>query len=108
MKAVGATNRDVLSVFLGEAGGIGLIGGIGGVLLGWAAAQIINVLALAYFAGQVSTTQGGMPPPSVVVYTPPWLPVFALVFAIVIGLISGLYPALRAATLIPVNALKYE
>jgi len=108
MKAIGATNRDVLSVFLGEAGGIGLIGGLGGVLLGWAAAQIINVLALAYFAGQVSTQQGGMPPPSVVVYTPPWLPAFALAFAVVIGLISGLYPALRAATLIPVNALKYE
>jgi putative ABC transport system permease protein len=107
MKAIGATNRDVLSVFLGEAGGIGLIGGLGGVLLGWAAAQIINVLALAYFAGQISN-QGGMPPPSVVVYTPPWLPAFALVFAIAIGLISGLYPALRAATLIPVNALKYE
>ncbi len=108
MKAIGATNRDVLSVFLGEAGGIGLIGGLGGVLLGWGAAQIINVLALAYFAGQATNQQGGMPPPSVVVYTPPWLPAFALVFAIVIGLISGLYPALRAATLIPVNALKYE
>jgi len=107
MKAIGATNRDVLSVFLGEAAGIGLVGGLGGVVLGWSAGQIINVLALAYFAGQ-SSQQPGPPPPSVVVFTPPWLPLFALVFAIVIGLISGLYPALRAATLIPVNALKYE
>jgi putative ABC transport system permease protein len=108
MKAIGATNRDVLSVFLGEAAGIGLIGGLGGVLLGWSAGQVMNVLALAYFAGQATRQQGGMPPPSVAVYTPLWLPVFALVFAIAIGLISGLYPALRAATLIPVNALKYE
>jgi len=107
MKAIGATNRDVLSVFLGEAGGIGFLGGLGGVLLGWSAGQIINVMAMAYFAGQ-SAQSGGPPPPSVVVYTPPWLPVFALVFAVIIGLISGLYPALRAATLIPVNALKYE
>lgn len=107
MKAIGATNRDVLSVFLGEAAGIGLIGGIGGILLGWSAGQVINVLALAYLAGQAAQT-GGMPPPTMAVYTPPWLPVFALIFATLIGLLSGLYPALRAATLIPVNALKYE
>jgi putative ABC transport system permease protein len=106
MKAIGATNRDVLSVFLGEAAGIGFIGGLGGVILGWSAGQILNVLALAYLAGQSAQTGG--PPPSVAVYTPSWLPVFTLIFATLIGLLSGLYPALRAATLIPVNALKYE
>jgi putative ABC transport system permease protein len=106
MKAVGATNRDVLSIFLGDAAGIGFIGGLGGVLVGWSAGQIINVLALAYLAGQNS--QGGAPPPSLAVDTPLWLPLFALLFATLIGLLSGLYPALRAATLIPVNALKYE
>ena len=106
MKAIGATNRDVLSVFLGEAAGIGFIGGLGGVLFGWSAGQIINVLAMAYLAGQAAQT-GGLPP-TVAVYTPLWLPVFTLVFATIIGLLSGLYPALRAATLIPVNALKYE
>lgn len=106
MKAIGATNRDVLSIFLGEAAGIGLIGGLGGVLLGWSAGQVINVLALAYLAGQAAQT-GGLPP-TVAVYTPYWLPLFALVFSIVVGLVSGLYPALRAATLVPVAALKYE
>jgi putative ABC transport system permease protein len=106
MKAVGATNRDVLTIFLGEASGIGLIGGLGGVLLGWIAGQVINVLALSYLAGQ-SAQQGG-PPPSTAVYTPLWLPVFALFFSILIGLLSGLYPALRAATMVPVTALKYE
>ena len=106
MKAVGATNRDVLTIFLGEAAGIGFIGGLGGVLLGWSAGQVINVLALSYLAGQ-SAQQGG-PPPSTAVYTPLWLPIFALVFATLIGLISGLYPALRAATMVPVSALKYE
>ena len=53
-------------------------------------------------------TETGAPPPSVAVYTPLWLPLFTLLFATLIGLLSGLYPALRAATLIPVNALKYE
>ncbi len=107
MKAIGATNRDVLSVFLGEAAGIGLLGGIGGVALGWSISQMMNVLALAYLAGQAAQT-GGPPPPSVAVVTPIWLVVFALAFATLIGLLSGLYPALRAATLIPVIALKYE
>jgi putative ABC transport system permease protein len=106
MKAVGATNKDVLSIFLGEAAGIGFLGGLGGVLLGWSAGQLINVLALSYLAGQ-SAQQGG-PPPSTAVYTPLWLPVFALLFSTLIGLLSGLYPALRAATMVPVTALKYE
>jgi putative ABC transport system permease protein len=106
MKAVGATNRDVLSIFLGEAAGIGFLGGIGGVVIGWLAAQAINVIAIVYLAGQASQ-QGGAPP-SVAVYTPFWLPIFALVFSTFIGMLSGLYPALRAATMIPVQALKYE
>lgn len=106
MKAVGATNRNILSVFLGEAAGIGFLGGLGGVALGWSAGQILNVLALAYFAGQ--SIEMGALPPTVAVSTPLWLPIFALIFATIVGLLSGLYPALSAATLTPVNALKYE
>ncbi len=106
MKAIGATNRDVLAIFLGEAAGIGFVGGLGGVIIGWLAGQAINVVAIVYMAGQVA--QQGGPPPSVAVSTPGWLPIFALVFATFIGLVSGLYPALRAATMIPVLALKYE
>lgn len=106
MKAVGATNRDVLSLFLGEAAGIGFIGGLGGVLIGWLAGQALNVVAVVYLAQQAAS-QGGVPP-SVAVYTPLWLPIFVLLFSIFIGMASGLYPALRAATMIPVLALKYE
>jgi putative ABC transport system permease protein len=106
MKAVGATNRDVLGIFLGEAAGIGFIGGLGGVIIGWLAGQGINVVALVYLANQAG--QQGGPPPSVAVYTPVWLPLFALIFSTIIGMISGFYPALRAATMIPVLALKYE
>jgi putative ABC transport system permease protein len=106
MKAVGATNRDVLTVFLGEAAGIGFLGGLGGVVVGWSAGQIINVVSLAFLAGQAA--QSGGPPPNMAVYTPAWLPLFSLGFATLVGLLSGLYPALRAANLVPVNALKYE
>lgn len=106
MKAVGATNRNVLAIFLGEASGIGFIGGLGGVLIGWLAGQAINVVAVVYLSNQAGQ-QGGIPP-SVAVYTPLWLPIFALVFSTLIGMLSGLYPALRAATMIPVMALKYE
>lgn len=106
MKAIGATNRDVLLTFLGEASGIGFLGGLGGIIVGWLASQVLNVLALVYLAGQ--TAQQGGPPPNIAVSTPIWLMAFALIFATLIGLLSGIYPALRAATMVPVSALKYE
>lgn len=105
MKAVGATNRNVLSIFLGEAAGIGLIGGVGGILLAWAAAQVVNVLAASYLASQAAMMGGE---PGQATYIAPWLPAFALAFSTLVGLLSGLYPALRAATMVPVLALKYE
>jgi putative ABC transport system permease protein len=107
MKAVGATNQDVLSIFLGEAAGIGFIGGVGGILLGWLIGELINVFGSVYLAGQSSGGYGGMGS-GISVSTPVWLVLFALVFSTVIGLLSGLYPALRAASLVPVRALKYE
>jgi putative ABC transport system permease protein len=107
MKAVGATNRDVLTVFLGEAGGIGFIGGLGGISFGWVVSQVINVVGGAYMASQAAQN-GGLQTATSLAITPVWLPVFAVVFATLIGLLSGLYPALRAATTLPVLALKYE
>lgn len=106
MKAIGATNRDVLSIFLGEAAGIGFLGGLGGVAVGYLVNLAINVLTLPYMSQQAA--EMGAPPPEAVVFTPLWLPVFAVLFATLIGLLSGLYPALRAATIVPVLALKYE
>jgi putative ABC transport system permease protein len=107
MKAIGATNRDVLSIFLGEAAGIGFIGGLGGIVLGWGLGQAVNVFGQIYLASQVSQSQYGSSP-SISASTPSWLLGFTLLFATLMGLLSGLYPALRAATLVPVNALKYE
>jgi hypothetical protein len=84
------------------------LAGVGGIGLGWSAGQILNVLALAYFAGLAVAQPNGPPPPSLAVYTPAWLLLFSLGFATLIGFVSGLYPALRAANLVPVKALKYE
>src|SRR5690606_32116374 len=58
MKAVGARNRDVLFIFLAEAGGIGLLGGVGGLLVGLLGSGLINLIATAYI-GSTAAQQGG-------------------------------------------------
>ncbi len=109
MKAIGATNRDVMSVFLAEAGAIGLLGGIAGVLVGVGLGAAIDLIAGTYLAAQA--VQSGASAADVtisLVHTPPWLPIFALVFSALVGVVSGVYPAVRAASLDPIAALKYE
>jgi putative ABC transport system permease protein len=109
MKAVGATNRDVMSVFLAEAGAIGLLGGVGGILLGWGVSALINVIARLYIESQAAAAGAALSaPPADVTFIPGWLPVLVLVFAAVMGILSGIYPAQRAVQLDPVRALKYE
>lgn len=106
MKAIGARNRDILSTFLGEATGIGILGGLCGVGLGWLAGRLISVLALVYSLRQAAQT--GVPPAAIDVSPPLWLLGLAFGFAAIMGLASGVYPALRAATLQPVRALRTE
>jgi putative ABC transport system permease protein len=109
MKAVGATNRDVMSVFLAEAGSIGLLGGIGGVLLGMGLGALIDLVASTYLAAQAVQSGASATDASFsIIHTPLWLPIFALLFSTLVGVISGVYPAVRAASLSPVTALKYE
>jgi putative ABC transport system permease protein len=107
MKAVGATNRDVMSVFLAESGAIGLLGGGAGVVLGLVVNAIINVISRAVIAEQIANGAVDVGKSSAA-FTPLWLPLFAIVFAALIGVLSGAYPANRAANLSPVQALKYE
>lgn len=87
-KAVGATPKNILGQFLVEALGLSLIGGFIGISLG-----IGGSLAL----GRLITTT-----------TPPWAVLLAFSVAVLVGLVFGLAPALRAARLNPIDALRYE
>lgn len=108
MKAVGATNRDVMLIFLAEAGTIGMIGGIGGVIAGVILGQIGGFVGRQLLLAQIAQSGGSPEGLDSLVYTPVWLPLFAIAFATIVGVISGIYPALRAIRLDPIAALRYE
>lgn len=101
MKVIGASNSDVTKIFLMEALSIGLLGGIGGVTLGFIASKIIDVVA-----GTFMVEEGAVASSFVVM--PLWLIGFAVGFAMLVGLVSGVYPAGKAAGLSPVEALRHE
>jgi putative ABC transport system permease protein len=101
MKAIGASDGDVRKLFFAEAGAMGIVGGIFGVVFGWAIGQVINFGTNIYLKSQSI-------PPEHFWAVPWWLVAFAIGFAFIVSLISGLYPAGRAARLDPVQALRYE
>jgi putative ABC transport system permease protein len=101
LKALGAADRDVRSLFFVEAGAMGVLGGILGVFMGWSIGQAINLGTNIYLKGQDL--------PSVKVTAVPWWMVaLAILFSILVSLAAGIYPASRAARLDPVEALRYE
>jgi putative ABC transport system permease protein len=101
MKAIGASDADVRTLFFAEAGAMGALGGIVGVALGWSMGQAINFGTNIYLKRQAL-------PPEHFWSVPWWLVAGAIVFAFIVSLVSGLYPAGRAARLDPVQALRYE
>jgi len=95
MKAVGASNREIITIFLIEAGSMGLVGGIIGIALG-------TGIAYAVGFGAEQAGWGGI----LKITVEPWLMVFGLFFAVLVGTGSGFMPARKAAKLKPVDALR--
>lgn len=101
LKALGASDRDVKSLFFVEAGAMGALGGILGVVIGWLIGHAINFGTNVYLRGR------SLPDISVTA-VPWWMVVAAITFSIAVSLAAGIYPASRAAGLDPVEALRYE
>ena len=109
LRAIGFSQRDVAMIFLAEAALIGAIGGVIGILLGVSASLTMgDVFGRMFQVEEASTQMAGALQIS---YTPvisPDLLLESFLFAILVGIFSGLYPALKAARMDPVQALRAE
>ncbi|NLP11173.1 FtsX-like permease family protein, partial [bacterium] len=103
MKAVGASGRQIQSIFFFEAGVIGLLGGGLGVVLGWLVSRLANWIANIWVAHQ-----GGAGGEIDFFYLPIWLIAGALLFSLLVSLLAGWYPATRASRINPVAALRHD
>jgi putative ABC transport system permease protein len=89
-RTVGATQRDVTKQFLTESLLMTLAGGVVGILIG-----VASALGITAYAGWAT-------------YVSPLSVVLGVAVSLTVGLVFGLYPAIKAAKLDPVDALRYE
>jgi putative ABC transport system permease protein len=88
--AIGAHGSDVMTQFLVESTVMSLLGGAIGIAAGFAGASL-----LGHFTGWSTVVS----PPTVLI---------ALLFSASVGIFFGFYPARKAASLNPIDALRYE
>jgi putative ABC transport system permease protein len=91
LRAVGATQRTILMIFLGEAALLAALGGAAGLAFGWGIALALKLAV-----------------PALPVHTPWNYALAAELMAVAVGLAAGVLPARRAARLDPVEALRSE
>lgn len=97
MKAIGARNFDIVALFTIESGLLGLVGGIGGIILGYVVGKSIEFLVVNVFSVTMFK-----------VLSPWYVVVGCLLFSFFIGAISGIIPAYKASRIKTIEALRYE
>ena len=114
MKALGCYVKDIRLLFLMEAGSIGLIGGVLGLLFSFLVSIGINLYSFGALGGGGITGEallqamfGGEGVARISVITP-GLVLFALVFSLFVGVFSGYHPANKAVKVSALEAIRNE
>lgn len=103
MKVLGCFVGNIRTIFLMEAGAIGFMGGVIGIILSYMISFAMNTFGFSMSGSDMSSYYG-----TDVSIIPPWLVALGLIFATCIGLISGFYPANRAVKISALEAIKTD
>jgi putative ABC transport system permease protein len=110
LKAIGASNRTVMSQFLIEGVLLSIVAGVIGIVIGAIAAPTLSSILLpaANRMSGMRLSAGATSPTTAAVTISPELMLIGLAAAVVLGVVGSLYPAWRAAKIRPAEAMRYE